>query len=97
MHKIKKSLKPQNWFILLILGLSSAFLLYGCVPTPTPPEKAPDFTLPDMEGNLFTLSEKEGQPVVLCFFKTDVVLRLVLEKYLTSTLFIKNIKILTDF
>ena len=71
MHKIKKSLKPQNWFILLTLGLSSAFLLYGCVPTPTPPEKAPDFTLPDMEGNLFTLSEKEGQPVVLCFFKTD--------------------------
>ncbi len=66
---MKKSLKPQNWFLLLFLGLSSILLLYGCVPTPTF-EKAPDFTLLDTEGNLFTLSEKEGQPVVLCFFTT---------------------------
>ena len=66
---MKKSLKPQNWFLLLFLGLSSILLLYGCVPTPTF-EKAPDFTLLDTEGNSFTLSEKEGQPVVLCFFTT---------------------------
>ena len=67
---MKKNLKPQNWFLLLFLGLSSILLLYGCVPTPTPSDKAPDFTLPDTDGNSFTLSEKEGQPVVLCFFTT---------------------------
>lgn len=67
---MKKSLKLQNWFILLLLGLSSVLLLYGCVPTTPTLEKAPDFTLSDAEGNSFTLSEKEGQPVVLCFFTT---------------------------
>lgn len=64
---MKRSLKTQNWFILLLLGLSSAFLFYGCIPPPTP-SKAPDFTLLDVEGNPFTLREKEGQPIVLCFF-----------------------------
>ncbi len=64
---MKRTLKTQKWFILLLLGLSSTFLFYGCVPTPAP-HKAPDFTLPDMEGDLFTLREKEGQPLVLCFF-----------------------------
>ena len=67
MYKMKRNLKTQKWCILLLLGLSSAFLFYGCVPTPAP-NKAPDFTLPDVEGNLFTLRAKEGQPLVLCFF-----------------------------
>ena len=31
-------------------------------------EQAPDFTLPDQEGNDFTLSELRGQPVVLYFY-----------------------------
>ena len=31
-------------------------------------EKAPDFTLPDQDGNEVTLSELRGQPVVLYFY-----------------------------
>jgi thioredoxin-dependent peroxiredoxin len=31
-------------------------------------EKAPDFTLPDQDGNAVTLSELRGQPVVLYFY-----------------------------
>ena len=31
---------------------------------------APDFSLPDLEGQLHTLSEQRGRPVVLCYFAT---------------------------
>ncbi len=30
--------------------------------------KAPDFTLPDQDGNIISLSELKGQKVVLWFF-----------------------------
>ena len=30
--------------------------------------KAPDFTLPDQDGNVLSLSELKGQKVVLWFF-----------------------------
>jgi peroxiredoxin Q/BCP len=33
-----------------------------------PGDKAPDFTLPDQEGNSVSLSELRGQPVVLYFY-----------------------------
>jgi len=40
-------------------------------PTPTPhPNKAPDFTLPTLEGTTITLSQIEGRPVVLVFWAT---------------------------
>ena len=31
---------------------------------------APDFTLPDLDGTMHTLSEQEGHPVVLIYFAT---------------------------
>lgn len=36
-----------------------------------PGDRAPDFTLPDAEGNLITLSELRGQKVVLYFYPRD--------------------------
>gem|GEM_PF-2778368 len=39
--------------------------------TPTPhPNKAPDFTLPTLQGTTITLSQIEGKPVVLVFWAT---------------------------
>ncbi len=36
-----------------------------------PGDRAPDFTLPDAEGNLITLSQFRGQKVVLYFYPRD--------------------------
>ena len=33
-------------------------------------EDAPDFTLRDLDGQFWTLSEQRGRPVVLCYFAT---------------------------
>ena len=33
--------------------------------------KAPDFTLPDQDGNMVTLSSLQGPQVVLYFYPTD--------------------------
>lgn len=37
----------------------------------TPGDHAPDFTLPDADGNLITLSQLRGQKVVLYFYPRD--------------------------
>ncbi len=34
-------------------------------------DPAPDFTLPDGEGNIWTLSDHKGKPVVLLFYPGD--------------------------
>ena len=34
--------------------------------------KAPDFTLPDQDGNMVTLSSLQGQKVVLYFYPRDM-------------------------
>ena len=36
-----------------------------------PGDRAPDFTLPDAEGNLITLNQLRGQKVVLYFYPRD--------------------------
>lgn len=38
---------------------------------PDTQESAPDFTLPDAEGNMVTLSKMKGAPVVLFFYPRD--------------------------
>ena len=35
-----------------------------------PRELAPDFALPDLDGQVHTLSEQRGHPVVLAYFAT---------------------------
>ena len=40
-----------------------------------PGDAAPDFTLPDQDGNPVTLSDLKGQPVVLCFYPKADALR----------------------
>lgn len=42
----------------------------GGVQNPAIGSPAPDFTLPDLDGTMHTLSEQEGHPVVLIYFAT---------------------------
>ena len=49
----------------------------GCMPTPPTPTPTPtpgmekDFTLLDLNGRSFTLSDHLGKPIVLCFFMSN--------------------------
>jgi peroxiredoxin len=60
------------FLVVLILGVG------GCIQNPSPtPTSSPkpivekDFTLPDIQGNPFTLSDHLGEPILLCFFMAD--------------------------
>ena len=69
----------------LLLILISLLLMTGCSPQPTPTpsptptsipqapqvgKRAPDFQLPDLEGQSVSLSEFQGKPVLLNFWAT---------------------------
>jgi peroxiredoxin len=64
---------------LLIMALCIVVLLAvtGCMPTPPTPTPTPtpgmekDFTLLDLNGRSFTLSDHLGKPIVLCFFMSN--------------------------
>ncbi len=52
-------------FILLMIVITS---LSGCLNQIFPPITDKDFTLSDLNGNSFTLSNNLGKPILLCFF-----------------------------
>ncbi len=66
-------------FSLLIMALCVIILIAvtGCMPTPPTPTPTPtpgmekDFTLLDLSGRSFTLSDHLGKPIVLCFFMSN--------------------------
>ena len=63
----------RGWLRELIIGLAGAaaiFLLVGWLRAPELPEQAPDFALPDLDGQVVTLSALRGQTVVLNFWAT---------------------------
>jgi len=58
--------------VVLLLGVGGWFLLRGQTPTQAPADAAPgagppapDFTVPTLQGDTFTLSAQRGKPVVL--------------------------------
>lgn len=62
-------------FIILLLigtaaGCESQALSQATLPAPWAGHPAPDFTLTDLEGRQWTLSELQGKPVVLNFWAT---------------------------
>jgi hypothetical protein len=53
------------------LGILFLLILTGCASdTPTPENKAPDFTLPDSNGNMVRLADelRDNQLVILVFY-----------------------------
>ena len=68
----------KQYILLIIIGGAVLLLMVaGCIqnpPTPTPfptPGMEKDFTLLDLTGHTFTLSEHLGKPIVLCFFMAN--------------------------
>ena len=65
--------------ILLIMALCIVvpMVVTGCIPNPPTPTPTPtpgiekDFTLLDLNGRSFTLSDHLGKPIVLCFFMSN--------------------------
>lgn len=63
--------------VILALCLMVILVVTGCIfnppsPTPTPtPGMEKDFTLKDLNGNSFTLSDHLGKPIILCFFLSN--------------------------
>ena len=62
-------MRSKTAFLVIIL----ASVLMASVPAKAPMvvEKAPDFTLTDIDGNVFTLSDHRGKVVLLDFFITS--------------------------
>lgn len=55
----------------LVIILASVLAASAPAKAPLVPEKAPDFTLTDIDGNTFTLSDHRGKVVLLDFFITS--------------------------
>jgi peroxiredoxin len=59
-----------GWIFVNRLPAGAAASTGALPPAPAVGHPAPDFTLTDLDGNTFTLSELRGQPVVLNFWAT---------------------------
>ena len=54
----------------LLLSFFSILMLFGCGSKKESNQKAPDFSLQDLEGNTFTLSQHRGKIILLDFWAT---------------------------
>ena len=54
--------------LLIIILIIVTIGLSGCLSQFFPPKTDKDFTLQDLNGNSFTLSNNLGKPILLCFF-----------------------------
>ncbi|MDW7774117.1 MAG: TlpA disulfide reductase family protein [Desulfobulbaceae bacterium] len=70
---MKISISVKTAFLFFLLTVLSFFIL-SCSPDQENLEigdRAPDFTLKDLDGNTISLSNYTGSPVILRFFLTD--------------------------
>jgi peroxiredoxin len=67
----------RQLFIILLSNIIMIFMVTGCIPTPSTPTPTltpgmeKDFTLLDLSGKSFTLSDHLGKPIILCFFLSN--------------------------
>ncbi len=65
------------FLLIMALCIVVPLAVTGCMPTPPTPTPTPtpgmekDFTLLDLNGRSFTLSDHLGKPIVLCFFMSN--------------------------
>jgi len=72
---IQKTDRIIRWQVFLLVCLLLPMLLTACSQEETKKlevgDSAPAFTLQDLDGNIFNLSDLKGSPVVLRFFLVD--------------------------